>query len=505
MTLMKNVFIILTGGLCALSPTGAVASAEERLVVAGESAAVSPDGRRLAFHRFEDGVLKLGVCPSEGGTVTWIESGPGMAAYPAWAPDGSLVYTYGHETLTAYEAYKSQATGGGYGLRVRQADGRTRELCTGYTRDYLPTVSADGQTVYFTTTREVSVVEGQMLAMSSHIARVPFDGSAKPVVVLRAPGSYSYNTAVAQPSLSPDGRHLVWAQLSSLDEGWALFGARLDEIGRPNRRVLLTPELLTALSPRWHPDGTLVAFTGFRQDDPGYGVWLMDMRAFALRRVCDGENPTFSPDGKWLYYDRERQIYRRPFGLADRPVPGEVTFRKPVGQDVPQSVLWTSGAGAGDVSTIVGNLGPSFAVGSDTVVYLRAKVRWNGEKGLQRFVRGIYGESDQALQLFATATGAVWFSTRDSYNKFVGATQVLPGPGEYDLVGVRTRTCLYLYVNGVSERGFRSGLNLSLDRPVSFEIGVGCPTGTSVRAAEIGTGWPKSLLPGCLTKEEVMK
>lgn len=498
--MMKNVFVCLAGALCALSLTGAVTSDGERLVVAGESAAVSPDGRRLAFHRFEDGVLKLGVCPSAGGTVTWIESGPGMAAYPAWAPDGSLVYTYGHETLTAHEAYKARTTGGGYGLRVRQADGRTRELCTGYTRDYLPTVSADGREVYFTTTREVR--GGQLAPMSSNIARVPFDGSAKPAVVLRPPGSY--NMAVAQPALSPDGRHLVWAHMASLEEGWSLFGARLDEIGRPDRRVLLTPELLTALSPRWHPDGTLVAFTGFRQDDPGYGVWLMDMRAFALRRVCDGENPAFSPDGKWLYYDRERQIYRRPFGSADRPVPGEVTFRKPVGQDVPQRVLWTSGTGAGDVSMTVGNLGREFAVGSETVVYLRAKVRWNGEKGDHVFMRGVYKESDQALLLFATATGEVWFSTRDSYGGFMGAAQVLPGPGEYDLVGVRTPACLHLYVDGGAVRASR-GLNLPLDRPVALKIGVECPAGTAVRAAEIGTGWPKSLLSGCLTKEEVMK
>ena len=110
----------------------------------------------------------------------------------------------------------------------------------------------------------------------------------------------------------------------------------------------------------------------------------------------------------------------------------------------------------------------------------------------------------QALLLFATATGEVWFSTRDSYGGFMGAAQVLPGPGEYDLVGVRTPACLHLYVDGGAVRASR-GLNLPLDRPVALKIGVECPAGTSVRAAEIGTGWPKSLLSGCLTKEEVMK
>ena len=45
--MMKNVFVCLAGALCALSLTGAVTSDGERLVVAGESAAVSPDGRRL--------------------------------------------------------------------------------------------------------------------------------------------------------------------------------------------------------------------------------------------------------------------------------------------------------------------------------------------------------------------------------------------------------------------------------------------------------------------------
>ena len=84
----------------------------ECAVTRGANPAFSPDGKQIAFQRLENDVFKLGVVPAGGGTVTWIEEGPGHAAYPEWTPRGGLLYMYGHDTETAYEAWKGNSKNG---------------------------------------------------------------------------------------------------------------------------------------------------------------------------------------------------------------------------------------------------------------------------------------------------------------------------------------------------------------------------------------------------------
>jgi len=129
--------------------------AQDAALVRGTGPVFSPDGARVAFRRFEDGAFKLGVFELATGGTEWIEEGPGNAAYPAWTPNGALVYTFGNDSETAYEAWQSGSTNG-YGLRIREPDGTKRDLTGGRCRDYTPCVSPDGRSVYFVTTRGVA-------------------------------------------------------------------------------------------------------------------------------------------------------------------------------------------------------------------------------------------------------------------------------------------------------------------------------------------------------------
>lgn len=70
-------------------------------------------------------------------------------------------------------------------------------------------------------------------------------------------------------------------------------------------------------TPRWAPDGGAVAFTAAR--DGHFGVWVVDVATHRETKISDdGENraPSFSRDGRWLYFGSTRnaghwQLFRR--------------------------------------------------------------------------------------------------------------------------------------------------------------------------------------------------
>ena len=70
-------------------------------------------------------------------------------------------------------------------------------------------------------------------------------------------------------------------------------------------------------TPRWSPDGSTVAFTAFR--DGHFGIWAVEVATGHETQLSDdGENraPSFSRNGKWLYFGSTRngghwQLFRR--------------------------------------------------------------------------------------------------------------------------------------------------------------------------------------------------
>ena len=276
-----------------------------RVVVAGRNAAVSPDGTRIAFQRAEGGIFKLGVVPLAGGDVEWIENGPGMAAFPAWTPSGGLVYTYGRDSETAYAAWKGGSKSG-YGLRLC-ANGEKKDLTTGRCRDFAPCVSSDGKTVWFATTRGVeSESEQYSKAATVRLATLDLENGTGPRIEMVSPGGN--NTGLASPALSPDGTKLLFAYLEYFSCGWRVFCTGVGGTARSDWRNV-TPKGMSAYSPRWHPDGRTICFTGFMKGDPGWGVWVEDLETGCARRLATGENPSFSPDGGTIVYDRGGKVH----------------------------------------------------------------------------------------------------------------------------------------------------------------------------------------------------
>ena len=493
---MKKLMIALVVAGTALAVVGIdFGSSQERLVTDGINPAFSPDGRHLAFQRLENGVFHLGIVAVEGGTAAWIEKGPGMAAYPVWTPSGGLLYTYGHDTETARQAWITKSQNG-YGLRLWE-NGAKRDITHGRCRDFTPCVSPDGKTAYFASTRwVVEESKNYSIATSTDIGKVALSGG-EPERIVRSPGGN--NTGFVQPAISPDGRTLVWGHLENFFGNWRIYGARIGNLDRPEW-CMVSPPGINALAPRWHPNGRIICFTGFRKGDPGWGVWVEDVVTGKIRRIATGENPAFSPDGKWLAYDRDRKVYVRPFGPADKP---DESVAQTSWDDLePEKVLWSIENVSTEKSVTVDDTS-KFAFGADKTFFVRIKAKLDGTSGVRQLLIGDYKEHELGFQTIVDRT--VWFSTRLLNMNFTGSnSKAYRGGGVYTITGIRTAKRLLVSVNGNVPDTFPPADMLSLDNFRRFVVGRGLKKGEAVIKAEVGTGWPSDV-PKFRRREDLFK
>ena len=279
--------------------------ADEEVVCAGEEASLVHG--KLLFQRRTNERYAVFVRDLATGQETTISPAEGQACHPAWSPDGSVLYTYGNETKTGFAA-RDDATGWNLWL---WKDGDRRQLTHGRQRAYAASFAPDGQTVYFScdhvaeTGKSASQAADPNAISRAGIAAVPLDGHGAQRTVCVLPQS---NSACSQPRVSPDGKLLLRAELAKFRETWRLVVSPLDH---PEQRTHLTSLYEAAYAPAWSPDGKLIAYTGFRDGDAGWGIYVMPSEGVVTQRIADGRNPSFAPDGKSVIYDRDGKVYRR--------------------------------------------------------------------------------------------------------------------------------------------------------------------------------------------------
>ena len=113
--------------------------------------------------------------------------------------------------------------------------------------------------------------------------------------------------AETHPSLSPDGRMLVYTSRVG-----AYFDIFFQVVGGQKRINLTEGSNADDGWPAFSPDGTRIAFTSGRD---GGGVFVMGTTGESVRRVADrGFNPSWTPDGAEILYST--QGFQSPFGRA---------------------------------------------------------------------------------------------------------------------------------------------------------------------------------------------
>ncbi len=291
-------------------------------------AAVGPDGR-IAYENDAGGGLEIFILdPASGNTQKLIGGAPNvMAAYPAWTPDGGIVYALSRPTGTAIIQVPA---GGDIGCNLwLWKDGAHTRLTKGLWRDFTPSVSPDGKKVWFTTSRgRRNVGDG------SHLACLDLTDPEHKVTEFRNIACSGGQAAVS-PVVSPRGKLLLWAQADGAFSNWCL---QLSLERNVEKGQQLTKPVMSCYAPRWSPDGRYIAFTGFRKGDDGWGVWIMEPRTGNIAKVETGKgnakSPCWTPDGKALVYENNAtglyKLYRIDVTLNPPAVSADETEEVPL-------------------------------------------------------------------------------------------------------------------------------------------------------------------------------
>ena len=404
-------------------------------LAAGSHGVFSRDGLRIAFQAPAPGGLRVGVLTLATRQVEWLTDG-GSAAYPAWGPDGSVVYSFLDAPETAWASVRNGSRKG-CNLRVWK-DGGTRQLTAGRWRDYAPSFSPDGETIYYSSTEGEERFPGNGGQRGANIRAVAVTGGTSRVIL----AFESLQRAAVQPSISPDGRLLAWAYIAGFRDNWSIAVARASS---PEAFCRITPPDMPAYAPRWLPDGRRMVCTACREADPGWCVYLIDVPRGEMRRLAVGENPDVSPDGKTLLYDHDGQLLKADLDatLAAAPtvtLPQPEPF-PPIAGEPAFAVAETRKTTRHPLAMKPGDA--AFHVSCEATLD-----RIPAEAGV--LVRGAYKESDRAFQLFVNAKGIPAFAMRQADGTYVGAHggEALVCGRRYRLVGIRVGDTVRLYVDG---------------------------------------------------------
>jgi len=367
--------------------------------------AFSPDGQKLAYATCNDAVVyatcDVYVLPldsqarplAEARRLTWQKT---WIFGLAWTRDGrSIVWGSG---LEGDYLWRVSVDGGSPPERVELAGRNAYAPATARSRDRL----AFSRTVF-----------------DSVIYRLPLGGAAAPLI--------DSTSRDLNAQYSPDGRRIAFASRRSGDrnEIWLV-----DADGANATRLTRGPARFRG-SPRWSPDGSTIAFDA-RSDDGQWDIWTIGVDGSGLRQVTHDPDvahiPSFSRDGRWIYFVSHRTGREEVWRVASRGGPEEQVTREG-GTNAFESVdgrtlyYLRSPGGAllarptlgGAERTVAGcvNLS-SYAVASGGIYYVacsagaagpsqRVVHYWNARTGQDRVVGGF--EAPMTLNLAASPDG----------------------------------------------------------------------------------------------------
>ena len=279
---------------------------QEPATVACDFPMFTPDGRGIIHSSSRGGSTNIWFVSLAGRKLVRLTTGPGPDESPTIAANGSIAFINSHwrNVLQAYSLAtgvprtldhhtpflwgpamspdgrtvafsRGDADGTWHLWTVPFGGGAPRQLTSTESGEVYPRWLPDSRTMLFTTWNN-----------PRRIGRVDVQGGP-PVFLSFGPGDASY----ADPS--PDGRSVVFSQ--SDREGERLYVAPI---------AGGTPSLLTrspGATPRWSPDGSLVAFGGSR----GYGGGIFVIRpgdTEGRRLTSEGGWPVWWPDGRRVGY-----------------------------------------------------------------------------------------------------------------------------------------------------------------------------------------------------------
>jgi len=237
------------------------------------NAAISPDGKQVAFVSTRDGNLELYTMHADGSEMHRLTTDHAMDDHPTWSPDGSRI---------AFVSTREPAPPGRPWNRiyVMDADGsHVRRLSPEDASDFSPAWSPDGGLIAFTTGNG----GGDLHVMKA-------DGGDRRLVVRNG----------GWPTFIENGQAIAFHRQGEGNQ-WDVWKVKRDGSG-------LTRLVEDASMPRATFDGLKLAFVKRGGADQHIGI--LDVATGNLRVITEEKtahwNPAISPDGVSVIYHRTR-------------------------------------------------------------------------------------------------------------------------------------------------------------------------------------------------------
>ncbi|WP_433173592.1 amidohydrolase family protein [Actinoallomurus sp. CA-150999] len=260
----------------------------------------SPDGRRLTFQSYRNGVFEIWVIDADGSNPRRLTEGPYDHREPRFSPDGTRI------------AFSSDLSGS-YGIHTLRLDtGAVSLVADSADEEYEPAWSPDGARIAFVVANtRVDVVE---VATGARRTAVTVPAGQ----VIHSP-AWTPDGADIVYTLIADGRSELWRSGHALVTGEEVFPFRVSWTsakefvytadGRIRRRSL---------------DGGRSRDIGFTAPvtvaGPSYRRRRRDFDSTAPKPVVGIGSPVLSPDGGQIAFRALNDIYTMKIGQAPRPL-----------------------------------------------------------------------------------------------------------------------------------------------------------------------------------------
>jgi hypothetical protein len=222
---------------------------------------VSPDGRSVAFVRYDGRAMELMLLDRERNTVRPLTSAGAVNVEPRWSPDGRQLAFVSTEGTGHFLLYVAEVRDGQLvSRRAITPDRRSaiaRYYYSAFDHAINPAWTKDAKELVFVSNREIAHGTGD-------IVRAAADGSGETRVLQHEETSWH-----ARPDVSPDGTRLVYS--SYLGRQWQQLWLLPIDGGYP---FPLTYGDYDNTNPRWSPDGRTIAFISNRSGNTA--LWLID-------------------------------------------------------------------------------------------------------------------------------------------------------------------------------------------------------------------------------------
>lgn len=232
----------------------------------------SPDGKQLIFVRYNGSSLELYLYDLYGKKTFRLTENNAVSVEPRWSPDGKQVAFVSTIGTGHFLLYTATMAGNQLGLLHCLTPDRKSEIKRYYYSVYdhaiNPVWSRDGNGIYFISNREIIHGTGDL------VLKQPLDDQVSNVILHE---ETSWGT---RPDISPDGSRIVYS--SYLGRNWHQLWMIPAAGGYP---MQLTYGDFDNSSPRWSPDGKMIAFISNRTGNTS--LWLLD--------VFDGHQQMLKP------------------------------------------------------------------------------------------------------------------------------------------------------------------------------------------------------------------